>query len=45
MKDAIDIAEIRLAKHEEKQRELIKKLSHEQITNRQLEYEFKKMAE
>ena len=32
-------------KHEEKQRELIKKLSHEQVSNKQLEYEMKKLSE
>lgn len=39
------MAEFRNKKHEERQREIIKKLSHQQITSQQLEYEIKKYAE
>ncbi len=39
------LSEKRNQKHEEKQRDLIKKLSYFQVNNKQLSYEVRKMAQ
>lgn len=45
LKSSYEMAELRNKKHEERQREIITKLSHQQVANQQLEYEIKKCSE